>query len=71
MLFAAKKIPKHEIKHVEIKPDVAKEITKEVTVEQPTKPIQLQEESDDDDDINKIKSDIIKTLSKIEQAEVD
>jgi len=70
-----KKIPKHEIKHVEVKPDVAKEITKEVTVEQTKSPVQLQEEpdidDDDDDDFNKIRSDIMKTLSKIEQAEVD
>ena len=50
------------------------EITKSVIAEESKPQIQLPAEpddDDDDDDIEKIKSNIIKTLSKIEQAEVD
>ena len=51
----------------------APEIIKPEITEQPKPIIQLPEEpeDDDDDDIEKIKSNILKTLSKIEQAEVD
>ncbi|MEC7711245.1 MAG: hypothetical protein VX587_02910, partial [Thermoproteota archaeon] len=70
-----------EIKEPQIIPFV--ENKQESVVEQPVKPIvnempapivELPEESDiddDDDDIEQIKSKILKTLSKIEQAEVD
>ena len=50
------------------------QITKPVTTEMPKPIVELPEESDiddDDDDIEQIKSKILKTLSKIEQAEVD
>ena len=50
------------------------EITKSIIAEESKTQIQLPAEpddDDDDDDIEKIKSNIIKTLSKIEQAEVD
>ena len=51
----------------------APEIIKPAITEQQKPIIQLPEEpeDDDDDDIEKIKSNILKTLSKIEQAEVD
>ena len=55
-------------------PEIIKpEIIKPEITEQPKPIIQLPEEpeDDDDDDIEKIKSNILKTLSKIEQAEVD
>ena len=48
------------------------EITKSIIAEESKTQIQLPAEpDDDDDDIEKIKSNILKTLSKIEQAEVD
>ena len=53
---------------------VVEQITKAVTAEMPKPIVELPEESDiddDDDDIEQIKSKILKTLSKIEQAEVD
>ena len=53
---------------------VVEQITKPVTAEIPKPIVELPEESDiddDDDDIEQIKSKILKTLSKIEQAEVD
>ena len=53
---------------------VVEQITKSVTAEMPKPIVELPEESDiddDDDDIEQIKSKILKTLSKIEQAEVD
>jgi uncharacterized protein (UPF0335 family) len=61
--------PKEEISHEENKPET---IPPKITTS-PKLPIQLPEESeiDDDDDIEQIKSNIMKTLSKIEQAEVD
>ena len=51
----------------------APEILKPEITERVKPIIQLPEEpeDDDDDDIEKIKSNILKTLSKIEQAEVD
>ena len=59
----------------EDKPEpVVEQITKPVTTEMPKPIVELPEESDiddDDDDIEQIKSKILKTLSKIEQAEVD
>ncbi len=69
-----KKLPKQETDHVEVKPEVKPEITKEVVIEQTKPSIQLPEEpdiDDDDEDLDKIRSNIMKTLSKIEQAEVD
>jgi len=61
--------PKDEINHEVNKPEI---IPPKITPS-PKLPIQLPEESeiDDDDDIEQIKSNIMKTLSKIEQAEVD
>ena len=60
--------PKQEVVPIEDK----LEITKPVIVEESKPQIQLPPEpDDDDDDIEKIKSNILKTLSKIEQAEVD
>ena len=50
------------------------EIQKPEIIKKPNQPIQLPEEpeiDDEDDDIQKIKSNIVKTLEKIEQAEVD
>jgi len=59
----------------EDKPEpVVEQIIKPVTTEMPKPIVELPEESDiddDDDDIEQIKSKILKTLSKIEQAEVD
>ena len=51
----------------------APEIIKPPISEQPKPTIQLppEPEDDDDDDLEKIRSNIMKTLSKIEQAEVD
>jgi len=63
--------PKQEIIPAETKPNIPKPLI----TEQPKQPIQLPEEpvidDDDDDDLEQIKSKIMKTLSKIEQAEVD
>ncbi len=56
------------------KPVVPEQIVKPVLNEMPQPIIKLPEESeidDEDDDIEQIKSKILKTLSKIEQAEVD
>lgn len=50
------------------------EIQEPEVIKKPNQPIQLPEEpeiDDEDDDIQKIKSNIVKTLEKIEQAEVD
>ena len=51
----------------------APEIIKPQIPEQPKPSVQIppEPEEDDDDDLDKIRSDILKTLSKIEQAEVD
>ena len=51
----------------------APEIIKPQIPEQPKPSVQISPEpdDDDDDDLDKIRSDILKTLSKIEQAEVD
>ena len=51
----------------------APEIIKPQIPEQPKPSVQIppEPEDDDDDDLDKIRSDILKTLSKIEQAEVD
>ena len=62
--------PKQEI----IPGETKSNIPKPLITEQPKQPIQLPEEQiidDDDDDLEQIKSKIMKTLSKIEQAEVD
>ena len=60
---------------VENKPEpVVEQIVKPTVSEIPTPIVELPEESDiddEDDDIEQIKSKILKTLSKIEQAEVD
>ena len=59
---------------VEEKPEtVLEQIVKPVLNEMPKSVVELQDESeiDDDEDIEQIKSKILKTLSKIEQAEVD
>ena len=60
---------------VEEKPQpVVEQIVKPTINEMPAPVIELPEESDiddEDDDIEQIKSKILKTLSKIEQAEVD
>ena len=73
-----KKLPKKEINHMENKPDIIKPVIAEqpkiITTEQPKQEIQLPIEpeiDDDDDDLEKIRTNIMKTLSKIEQAEVD
>ena len=73
--------PKQEIVDPEITlpatttPEIIKpQIIKPQISEQPKPTIQIPSEpeiDDDDDDIEKIKSNILKTLSKIEQAEVD
>ena len=68
---------KTEVEPVEIKPVVINpEVIKPEISEKPKTTIQLPVETeidddDDDDDLEKIRSDILKTLSKIEQAEVD
>ena len=61
---------------IEEKPEpIVEQITKPTVNEMPKPVLDLPEESDidddDDDDIEQIKSKILKTLSKIEQAEVD
>ena len=60
---------------VENKPEpVVEQIVKPVINEMPAPVVEFPEETeidDDDDDIEQIKSKILKTLSKIEQAEVD
>ena len=60
---------------VEEKPEpVVEQIVKPTVNEMPPPVVELPEESDmddEDDDIEQIKSKILKTLSKIEQAEVD
>ena len=60
---------------IEEKPEpVIEQMVKPLLNEMPQPVIELPEESeidDDDDDIEQIKSKILKTLSKIEQAEVD
>ena len=73
-----KKITKPEINHIENKPEAPKPIiveeSKPIITEQPKQQIQLPAEpeiDDDDDDLDKIRTNIMKTLSKIEQAEVD
>ena len=75
------KIETRELKQNNIVPVIEKkldpateQIVKPVLNEMPKPFIELQEEpeiDDDDDDIEQIKSKILKTLSKIEQAEVD
>ena len=60
---------------IEEKPEpIVEQMTKPTVNEMPKPVLDLPEESDiddDDDDIEQIKSKILKTLSKIEQAEVD
>ena len=60
---------------IEDKPEpVSEQIAKPTLNEMPKPVLDLPEESDiddEDDDIEQIKSKILKTLSKIEQAEVD
>ena len=68
--------PKPEIK-LETKPDINKEvakITEHKALPEPIKekPITLDDDFDDDsDDLDKIKGDIMKVLSKLDQAEVE
>ena len=74
-----KKITKPEINHIENKPEAPKPIiveeSKPIITEQSKQEVQLPAEpeidDDDDDDLDKIRTNIMKTLSKIEQAEVD
>ena len=69
-------IPKPESK-LETKPDISKEvakITEHKALPEPTKekPVTLDDDIDDDtDDLDKIKGDIMKVLSKLDQAEVE
>ena len=71
------KIETQEIKEQSIIPvtkDEPEHVVKSVLNEMPKPIVELPEESeidDEDDDIEQIKSKILKTLSKIEQAEVD
>ncbi len=70
-------IPKPE-PTIEIRPDINKEVAK-ITEhkalpepEQKPKPTTLDDDFDDDtDDLDKIKGDIMKVLSKLDQAEVE
>ena len=68
--------PKSEVK-VEAKPDIYKEvakITEHKALPEPIKekPVTLDDDFDDDaDDLDKIKGDIMKVLSKLDQAEVE
>ena len=68
--------PKPEVK-VEAKPDINKEvakITEHKALPEPIKekPVTLDDDFDDDaDDLDKIKGDIMKVLSKLDQAEVE
>jgi len=60
----------------EIKPDLNKEVAKitehKALPEQKPKPVTLDDDFDDDaDDLDKIKGDIMKVLSKLDQAEVE
>ena len=60
---------------IENKPETIIQQVPEPVIQQVTEPIvELPEEGDlddDDDDLNKIKTKIMETMSKIEQAEVD
>ena len=73
----SQKIETPEIKEQSVIPvtkDEPEHVVKPVLNEKPEQIIELPEESeldDEDDDIEQIKSKILKTLSKIEQAEVD
>ncbi|MBT5170915.1 MAG: hypothetical protein HOL90_01350 [Candidatus Nitrosopelagicus sp.] len=73
----SQKIETQEIKEQSVIPvtkDEPEHVVKPVLNEMPKPIIELPEESeidDEDDDIEQIKSKILKTLSKIEQAEVD
>ena len=68
--------PKSEAK-IETKPDISKEvakITEHKALPEPIKekPVTLDDDFDDDaDDLDKIKGDIMKVLSKLDQAEVE
>jgi hypothetical protein len=60
----------------ETKPDLNKEVAKitehKALPEQKPKPATLDDDFDDDaDDLDKIKGDIMKVLSKLDQAEVE
>ena len=60
----------------ETKPDLNKEVAKitehKALPEQKSKPVTLEDDFDDDaDDLDKIKGDIMKVLSKLDQAEVE
>ena len=69
-------VPKPEI-NLETKPDLNKEvakITEHKALPEPTKPkpVTLDDDFDDDtDDLDKIKGDIMRVLSKLDQAEVE
>jgi hypothetical protein len=68
-------IPKPE-PTIEIRPDINKEVAKitehKALPEPEQKPITLDDDFDDDtDDLDKIKGDIMKVLSKLDQAEVE
>ncbi len=73
----SQKIETPEIKEQSVIPvtkDEPEHAVKPVLNEMPKPIVELPEESeidDEDDDIEQIKSKILKTLSKIEQAEVD
>ena len=75
VITPAKQIPKPTMKpKQDITMEKKSEIQESEIIKKPNQVIQLPEEpeiDDEDDDIQKIKSDIVKTLEKIEQAEVD
>ena len=62
---------KTEVEHVEIKPEIIKPEISDKPKTTIQLPVETEIDDDDDDDLEKIRSDILKTLSKIEQAEVD
>ena len=66
-----KKITKPEINPIENKPEAPKPIITEQSKQEVQLPAEPEIDDDDDDDLDKIRTNIMKTLSKIEQAEVD
>ena len=76
VITPAPKKPKIDVQYDKpIIPDQVKpQISNEVKEEKPKQTVQLPEEPEvdnDDDDIEDLKAKIMKTMSKIEQAEVD
>ena len=69
-------VPSTNIEKPELKTEITKQDTLPVPIENKPKPtIKLPDEEniedDDDDDLDRIKGEIMKTLSKLEQAEVE